>query len=129
MVFGLYYQEYDRWRLKTSHLIMNKKSILIIGLFLALPLVAFAQPPDTITQPISVVIFNLLIIAQNILWMVAVTFTIIMFVRAGFQYMSAKGDPTMVKEAHQSVIWGSVGAAVIVLAWSIIVVIRLQLGV
>lgn len=107
---------------------MNKKSVLILGLLLALPLVASAQPPGSLTQPISVVIFNLLIIVQNILWMVAVTFTIVMFVRAGFQYMSAKGDPTMVKEAHQSVIWGSVGAAVIVLAWSIIVVIRVQLG-
>lgn len=108
---------------------MNKKiSIFITLTFLALPIFAMAQP-GSLSQPISNVIFNLLIITQNILWMVAVTFTIIMFVRAGFQYLTAKGEPEKVKEANNSVIWGSVGAAVIVLAWSIINVVRIQIGV
>ena len=107
---------------------VQKKDIIIFGLMLALPVLAYAQP-GTLSQPIDQVVMGLLMIVQNILWMVAITFTIIMFVRAGFQYMSARGDPTMIKEAHQSVIWGSVGATVIVLAWSIIAVVRLQLGV
>ena len=108
---------------------MNKIiSVFAILVVLVFPVVTAAQPGE-LTIPISDVILSLLLIVQNILWMIAVTFTIVMFVLAGFQYLTAKGDPSKIQDANKSIIWGSAGATVIVLAWSVISVVRVQIGV
>lgn len=109
---------------------MNKNlsvlSVLII--LLAFPLVSLAQP-GAFQGSILMLVLGLVNTALTILWIIAVAFVIIMFVIAGFKFMTALGDPSKVAEARMAVIWGVVGTAVIVLAWSVIVVIRIQIGV
>ena len=110
-----------------------KKSALLSMLVVLLiaPFVALAQPPPHPT-PIGiapdVLVFNIFILVLDILWMVSILFVVVMFTLAGFQYLTAKGDPGKVSEAHKAVIWGTVGVAVVVLAWSIITIIRVQFG-
>jgi len=62
----------------------------------------------------------------NILWIIASAFVIVMFVIAGFKFLTAQGNPQQVAEARLAVIWGLVGAAVIVLAWSIVTIVSRQ---
>lgn len=110
---------------------MYKKLVKALMILLVLPFFAIAQGPTITPLPGGFVnlINNLKHTVLTILWMFAVTFTIIMFVWAGFQYLTAKGDPSKISEAHRSIIWGTVGAVVIVLAWSIIAILRLQFGI
>ncbi len=120
-----------------SFLIKNKKIFYLFGivLFLTLPLLSLAQQPQpTINNLPNGLTFDKLIEdikdnVLNILWIIAMAFVIIMFVLAGFKFLTAQGDPGKVAEARQSVIWGIAGAVVIVLAWSIIAIVKTQLNV
>lgn len=111
---------------------MNKKIIALITLtgFLGVPLVSMAQllGHDPI-RPFNLIIANLVLTVLAILWIVAIAFVIIMFVFAGFKYLTARGDPNKVHEANLTVIWGLAGAAVIILAWSVITILRIQFGI
>ena len=55
-------------------------------------------------------------------------FAIVMFVLAGFQMLQAQGDPEGVGKARMSVIWGMVGVALGILAFSIPFFVRTQIG-
>lgn len=109
---------------------MNKKiiglSVLII--LLILPVIGLAQPGQ-LGIPITTLIIDILNVALNVLWSIAVAFVIIMFTIAGFKYLTAQGDPSKISESNKAVIWGTVGTAVVVLAWSVIAVVRMQIGV
>lgn len=111
---------------------MAKRALLFATILLAgFPLAVFAQGPTITPVPgggVLGILNNLKNVVLGILWMIAVTFTIFMFVQAGFHYMTAKGDPTKIREGHHSVVWASLGAAIIVLAWSIINIVKLQFG-
>jgi len=114
---------------------MNKKIVVlfsapVLAVLLLAPFAVLAQPwPRTLTVPITTVVVNLINITLIIVWNIAIAFTIIMFVLAGFKFMTAQGDPAKVSEAKLAVIWGLVGVAVIVLAWSAISIVRFQFGV
>ena len=109
---------------------MNKKFLLFIIIFTLISHVFTLDQGPTITPlpggNFGNLINNLKNTVLGILWTIALTFTIIMFVLAGFQYMTAKGDPSKVSEANKSLVWGVAGATVIVLAWSVIAVVKLQ---
>ena len=107
---------------------MNKKVFLfLLSIYLILPLFTFAQP-GIIAGNLVTVVSNVGLIVLNILWIVAVVVTVVMFVIAGIQFLTAQGEPGKLGTARQSVIWGSAGIVVIILAWSIMTVIRLQIG-
>lgn len=116
---------------------MNKNKTVIklirfpfFAVLLLLPVFVLAQvPPGSLSISLVALVSNIVIIILNILWIVATAFTIIMFVLAGFKFITAQGEMEKVKEARNAVVWGVVGAAVIVLAWSIIEVVRVQIGV
>ena len=109
---------------------MNKKIISASGVIalLALPALAFAVPAQ-LGGNIYGLTGTLTDIVANVLWTVAVTFVIVMFVIAGFKFMTAQGDPGKVGEARNAVIWGTAGTAVIILAWSLLAIVKNQLGV
>ena len=113
---------------------MNKKLIVFSTLttLLALPLVVLGQVPNqpgVINQPITTVVVNIFSAVINIIWVIAVAAVIIAFVIAGFKFLTAQGDPGEVAKARQAVIFGLVGALVIVLAWSVLAFVRNQFGV
>src|SRR5438270_866371 len=111
---------------------MNKKLIitsLSVALLVApLAILAFNPGPIPQTRP-NLDVNGLVDTLLGFIWPIAVAFFIIMFLLAGFLFLTAQGDPTKVAQARSAVIWGVVGVAVAVLAFSIPFVVRNVLGV
>lgn len=109
---------------------MNKKIGIISASVVALllPAIGLAQP-GVLTLPVTTVVDGIINVGLYILWAVAVAFVIIMFSIAGFKYLTAEGQQAKIDEANKAVIWGTVGTAVVVLAWSIVSLVRVQIGV
>ena len=110
--------------MKTNKLI----NTLYLLIFLFLPLFVFAQP-GSLSLPLTTVVANIVLIILNVLWIISIVFTVIMFVIAGFKFMTAQGDISKVIEARNAVVWGTAGVIVIILAWSIVSIMRTQIGV
>lgn len=55
----------------------------------------------------------------DIIVMIVTPFIVLCLIYAGFQYVTAGGDPGKIKKAHAWLLWTVVGAAVILGAWVI----------
>src|SRR5688500_12247005 len=117
---------------------MNKKLILSVSAILLMsPVVIFAQTPiifpsvPLIVNPVNFyqLVLNIAALVLNIIWIIGVAFVVVEFVLAGFKFMTARGDASKVAEARNAVIWGTVGIAVILLAWTMLAAMRLTLGI
>jgi len=109
---------------------MNKKIFILSLLFLFLPVLALAQfvPPVLGAVPAGGII-GIVNISLTLVWIIFVAIAVIMFVVAGIQFLTAQGDPSKIATARQSVIWGSVGIVVALIAFSVIAVLRGLVGV
>jgi hypothetical protein len=111
---------------------MNKKLIAATALtvLLALPLFTLAFNAGAIPTNANnnFNISDLLDTVFSIFWPVVVAVVIILFVVAGFLFLTAQGDPGKVAQARQAVIWGVVGVAVILLGFAIVAIVRNQLN-
>lgn len=87
----------------------------------------FALPGAVNMDAISLAMY-LVNIVFNIIWVVAVGFSVVMFIIAGFKYLTAQGDPSKVWEATRMVIYGAVGIGVMILSFSIVWILRLTIG-
>ena len=65
----------------------------------------------------------------SFIWPLFAGFSVVMFVIAGFMFLLANGDVTKAGGARSAVIWGSVGVAVGVLAFSIPFLVKFTLGI
>ena len=106
----------------------KKFAFLILNLFfiLLLPGLALGQinfPLIPTGQVLNIPLILLTVL--NIVWVVAVTAVIIMFVLAGFKFLTAQGDPSKLEEARRAVIWGILGGIVIILSFSIVMIIKI----
>ncbi len=54
---------------------------------------------------------------------------LVMFIYAGFKYLTSNGDPKALQSAHQTVIWAVLGVIFLVLAWLILKLIEAFTGV
>lgn len=111
---------------------MDKKIIvpLILSLSIVPALVFAFSPggePNSLNGTIRGELLKIVDIIFNILWPIAMAFFIIMFVVAGFMFFG--NDPGRRVQARQAVLWGVVGVAVAVLAFSIPFIIKTQLRV
>ena len=108
---------------------MNKKLIASSAtILLALPAVLLAFDP--IAKPVVIGSFYGIFDAIfNVLWPTFLAYSVIMFVVAGIQFLSAQGEPAGVARARQSVIYGTIGVGVALLSSSIAPIIKLALGV
>lgn len=108
--------------------IYGKLAGAVSVLALALPLVTFAQiggaPPSAFSPNLS----SLGQIVVNQVWIFFTIIAIIMFVVSGIQFLTSQGDPEKVKTARGSFLWGVVGIAVGVIAYTIIAIVRGALG-
>jgi hypothetical protein len=111
---------------------MNKKIIALASLVgsLAMPAMAFAYTFTPDPPPANVPINILAVLGGlfNFIWPIAVAVIIIMFMLAGFQFLVAQGDAAKISQARQSLIWGTAGVAIILLAFSIITIVRFTIG-
>jgi hypothetical protein len=105
---------------------MNKKllSTLITAGILVLPVIAMAQPVGQITS-----ICQLITKIESIIWTVFGLIAVIAFVTAGILFLTAQGQPDKVTTARTAFIWGVVGVAVGILAYSIVAIVGSGLGV
>jgi len=114
---------------------IDRKLFLSFVLMMTLitPVTVFAQPqvvpPTAVNQDPLTLVVNVLDVVLKILWVIAISFVIIMFTLAGFKFLTAQGDPSKISEARLAVIWGTVGTTVIVLAWSMVTIMRVEFGV
>jgi len=110
---------------------MNKKlTILSIVISLISPLMVFAInfPPFIPGQEVpdggdgggaEVYIGHVIDRIFGYIWLLFVAFSVIMFIRAGFLFLTAGGEPGKVKSAGGSLVWGMAGLAVAMLAFTI----------
>lgn len=85
----------------------------------------FGTPPAIQTNPIdSSYIGNLIGKILDVIWIAFIAFAIIMFIVAGFQFLAAQGEPEGVGKARKFVLWGIIGVAIAVAAFSIPFFIR-----
>lgn len=96
-------------------------------LFLAVPLSALAFDVNTIAEPKTDAGLNVVSFINNVfkfVWPIVVAVIIISFIIAGFKFLSAQGNPQQLAEARTALIWGIAGVVVIILAYSIISIVR-----
>jgi len=110
---------------------MNKKliTISILSIFLTLPVVVLALAgPGPIPNSQNLSVTQIVNIVLNFIWPIFVGFAVIMFLVAGFLFLTAQGDPGKVGAARQAILWGIIGVVVGVIAFSIPFIIRTTLG-
>jgi hypothetical protein len=97
---------------------MKKIAIIIATLITSLKTVAIYAVSAPIKPPLGegtdlrTVFMNVLDIAQTIVIMI----TTLYLIYAGFMFVTAKGDPGKIKSARDALLWGLVGAALILTA-------------
>lgn len=65
------------------------------------------------------IVNNILNNTLNLIWVVFIGFAVIMFIWAGFEFLSAQGEPAGIEKARKALLWGIIGVAVGVLAFTI----------
>ena len=99
---------------------MNKKIAFISALlgFLVTPLMVFAIDPNTWVLGIIQRLLGMVV------WPVFVGAVIIMFIYAGFMFLTAHGEPAKIKSAREAVVWALVGIVVAIFAYSAVTFVR-----
>lgn len=100
---------------------IHKKLMIITAVLLVLPVTSLAIVVPT-NAPGTIAGFSLgwlINVILDFIWIIFFAFSIIMFIWAGFQFLSAQGEPEGVKTAQKSVMWGAVGVAVAIVAFSL----------
>jgi|SRR3989344_3253161 len=70
------------------------------------------QDPCTIPKLIEAIV-------NKILMPIGGVVAVVMIMYAGFMYVTAAGNETQVKKAHDALLWGVIGAAILLGAWVI----------
>jgi len=93
-------------------------SLILLGL-LALPVLAFAQPTNTIES-----IDQLYDVVARAIWVIFGIIALVMFVIAGILFLTAAGQPERIVQARQAFLWGVAGVVVGILAFSIVTIME-----
>ena len=111
---------------KTHSLIialMNKKIFIILAVacLVILPSMASALAEPTLPTPISGTnsFWPLIEKILNFIWPIFIGVAVIMFIVAGFLFLTSNGEPGKLTNAKNAVIWGVIGVIVGILAFSI----------
>ena len=110
---------------------MNKKIATIFSsiILFAMPIVMLADiNPGAAPNQQNITITDIINKILNFVWPLFVGFAVIMFIVAGFNFLTAQGDASKVGAARQAVLWGVVGVVVGILAVSLPFIIRSTLG-
>lgn len=91
-----------------------KKTLIYIvtvlpSLALAAPILTPPLGTGTAGSDLKTVFTNMLSVVQTILIMLSTLYLLY----AGFMFVTAKGDPTKLKKAKDALLWGLIGAALI----------------
>ena len=108
---------------------INKKLIALSVFLLVFPVAVLAdlKPPDKVGKIASVESFITKLI--DFIWPIFGGAAIIMFIVAGFLFLTAGGDPGKAGNAKKALIWGIIGVTIALLAKTIPFIIKNLLGV
>jgi hypothetical protein len=81
-------------------------------------------PPPLMVSTNVVGVINMLF---NLIWPPIVAAVVILFIMAGFSFLTAQGDPSKLESARRFALWGIVGIVAILLAFSIMFIISMGL--
>jgi hypothetical protein len=109
---------------------MNKKIIIAASsaLLLALPVAALAFSAGPTPNSVVLSVPQIIDLVLNFIWPIFGGFAVIMFLLAGFLFLTSQGDAAKVAQARQAVLWGVVGVVVGLIAFSIPLIVRVTLG-
>jgi len=112
---------------------MNKKLISSFALFLlAMPTLSLAvqfSPTTPPGLPLSVSDFWIVMVKiLNLIWPVFIGLAIIMFLVSAFMFLTSQGEPSKLRAARDSMIWGVVGVVVGIVSVSLPFIIGTTLG-
>ena len=113
---------------------MNKKLLILFVLLflLATPTLSLAvqfDPNNPPSLPLSASNFwGIMVRILKLIWPVFVGLAIVMFLVAGFMFLTAQGEPNKLKIARDSVIWASVGMIVGIVSFSLPFIIGTVIG-
>ncbi len=107
---------------------MNKKIISLVAVaFFTMPLLAMAAPLNPAAPPgLPNVTNNLWAVIVGILsfiWPIFIGISILMFLIAGFLFVTANGEANKIEQAKKAMIWGVVGVVVGILSFSLPMII------
>lgn len=102
---------------------MKRLIPIFVLIFLLMPTVAFAAPCGT-TGPSAAKLCLLLINIRNILWYVGWFIALIVIMIAGIMYMTAGGKQEQVDKAKKWLLYGIIGAAIILASGFILNIIK-----
>lgn len=83
------------------------------------PDISISSADSLLTQFVSI---------MNFIFSGALILAVILIIIGGISYMTAGGDETKLGTAKKRVIWGLVGAAIVIAAWGLIALIANYLG-
>lgn len=98
--------------------------------FLVLPMVVAAavQTPPSTTLTIAQ-LYTSAVTLMNYVFTAGLALAIMLMVWGGISYMTAGGDDEKITTAKKRIIWGLVGAAIIIGAWAAVTLISIFLGI
>jgi hypothetical protein len=102
---------------------MNKKVIFLslAAILIVLPLLSLAAFSDTPTiNNIEPVITSII----NVIWQIFFGLSIVMFIIAGIDFLTARGDPVKIATAEKFVVWGVIGIVVAIIGFSIVTIVQ-----
>jgi glucose uptake protein GlcU len=97
-------------------------SVLVLSSILASPVIALAQEPSPVGY--EQVLENI----RYAMWIIFGLFAVIMFIIAGFYFLTAGGDPDRVAKSRSMVIYGVIGIIVAILGYSIVSILMAVVG-
>lgn len=106
---------------------MNKKTLFLILLgVLILPAIVLASNLGNYGTVIDYT--DIVDQIGTAAWIIFGGVAIVMFVISGILFLSSQGDPEKLKTARSALIWGVVGVAVAILAYSVKTIISVALS-
>ncbi len=109
---------------------MNKKLIVLLSstILFVLPIVAFGFNPGGTPNTVILNVTQIVNIILDFIWPIFAGFAVIMFLYAGFLFLTASGEAEKIANARQALLWGTVGVVVGLIAFSIPFIIRTTVG-
>lgn len=112
-------------------MVVNKKATIAAFVLVAVMAAPFFVVAQTIPPKPKAITINEQTIRNFIedkllfyVWIGAVAFVVISFVVIGSYFLLTRGEPEKFKDARNAAIWAVMGVGIIVLAWSIVLVVK-----
>jgi len=111
---------------------MRRKQFFAVLIALAAttaPISVFAfSPPEALPLEADLYLHEIIDIVLGVFWSLTVLLVIVYFASIGFLFLTSKGDPDRLAQADSALRVGFIGVVVIIVAFSIVSIVRNTVG-